>query len=454
MPVRFFHTLVRKRIVFSKDYQGWGSMRRFRIQRGRRVRRRAYHRGRALLAFALVAAAAACVISSGGALASLARLVSTDFFATALAAELERGSASESLAGSLLDAALAPVVSLASREELVSVTPHPSDGSPASGGEANGSGGAASLGEPGSDTPNDSASLGASGNGDASTSDDVSDEASPSPAPSREPNAADLDPNIRTVSIVPSTTAGYDYADGVYIKNGTNYEVDVSSFLEAVPEFDGVPRILIVHTHASEAYYPEGDDLYEPTDTERTEDTDFNVVRVGDELAEALEAGGFEVTHIREIFDYPSYNGSYERTLEAIEDALDEEDGIQIVIDLHRDAIEGADGSTWRVVSEQEDGTLAAQSMLVVGTDEGGLKHPEWRKNLLLAVHLQKYIIDRYPTLMRPIALSPSRYNQHATSGSLILEVGTSGNTLDEALVSARLIGEAMGAFLGELSRG
>ena len=422
-------------------------MRRFRIQRGRRVRRRAYRRSRAVLAFVLVAVAAACLVSGGSALASLAKLVSTDFFATALAAELERGS-DGSLAESLLDAALAPVVSLTGRDELVSVTPRPSTGGEASEGGDGASPVADSTGE-----VSGSATLGAGGE---STSVGASEEASGevSPAPSREPNAADLDPNIRTVSIVPSTTAGYDYADGVYIKNGTGYAVDVSSFLEATPEFDGEPHILIVHTHASEAYYPEGDDVYEPTDTERTEDTDFNVVRVGDELAEALEACGLEVTHIREIFDYPSYSGSYERTLEAIEDALDEDGDIQIVIDLHRDAIEGADGSTWRVVSEQEDGSLAAQSMLVVGTDEGGLKHSDWRRNLLLAVHLQKYVVDRYPTLMRPIALSPSRYNQHATGGSLILEIGTSGNTLDEALGSARLIGEAMGAFLGEVCRG
>ncbi len=403
-------------------------MRKLIARGGAHVRRRTGRRGRTLLLIMLLGTVAACAVAGGRALVHLSGNLGADFFGAALAAEL---SPSGSPRESLLDAALSPVISLVHRPEQEGETtaaPPSAEVSPAA--------------EPSAPPTS------------APPSEAPSSEPSPVPAPSREPNAADLDPNIRTVSIIPSDTAGYDYADGVFIKNGTSFDIDVSSYLEAVPEFDSMPHILIVHTHASESYYPSEEYDYEPTDVERTEDTDFNVVRVGDELESVLRGRGLEVTHIREIFDYPSYSGSYTRTLEAIEAALRDDGEISVVIDLHRDAVEGADGSTWRVISEQDDGSYAAQSMLVIGTDEGGLSHPNWRQNLLFAVHLQKYIVDRHPTLMRPITLSPSRYNQHATPASVILEVGTSGNTLDEALLSARIIGGELANLLGELVSG
>lgn len=401
--------------------------RRLVTRHGRRVRGRSG--GRVALLAIFLGALTLCVLSFGGALANLSQLIDADFFDAALAHELSRPSARTD---SLLEASLTPAVNLVEPSEL-SRRPSPSTQP-----SVEPSGTPKPSAEPGATEPPSTPSIEPSG---APSSD---------PAPTREPNAADLDPNIRTVTVAPGSTDGYCFSDGVYIKNGTKFDVDVRSYLEAVPEFEKKPHILIVHTHACEAYYPDGDDMYEPTDVERTEDTNFNVVRVGDELEKLLSERGFSVEHIREIFDYPSYNGSYTRTLKAIQSALDEDSDISIVIDLHRDAIEGADGSTWRTVSDV-DGKLAAQSMFVVGTDEGGLQHPNWRQNLLLAVHLQKYITDRYPTLMRPITLSPSRYNQHATSGSLILEVGTSGNTLDEALYSIQLLGGAMCDFLEEL---
>lgn len=253
--------------------------------------------------------------------------------------------------------------------------------------------------------------------------------------------AVESDPNVRTVTIIPSSTYGYDYADGVYIKNETSYDIDVQSLLGKKPDLDvntDDPLILIVHTHASEAYYPDGNDIYVPTDTERTDDKNYNVIRVGDEMAALFEQYGYKTVHIREIFDYPSYTGSYTRTLEAIEKALEEYPTIRIVLDIHRDAIVSASGVNYRTVTEI-GGKKAAQILLVVGTNEGGLKHENWKKNLTLAVHIQKHISESYPMLMRPINLRPERFNQHATPGSLIVEIGTSANTLQEALYSAEL---------------
>lgn len=293
-------------------------------------------------------------------------------------------------------------------------------------------------------------------NADDSEKSDYANPAETVPAPaatdSSTLSAVDSDPNVRTVTIVPLSAAGYDYSDGVYIKNETSYDIDVGSILGSKPDLelkkDG-PVILIVHTHASEAYYPDGEDVYTPTDTERTDDKNYNVVRVGDEMASVFEARGYGVLHIRDIFDYPSYNGSYTRTLEAIEKVLNENPSIQIVLDIHRDAIVSASGVNFRTVTEIE-GRKAAQILIVVGTDEGGLRHKNWRSNLTLAVHMQKHISDEYPMLMRPINLRPERFNQNATSGSLIVEVGTSSNTLREALYAAGLFASSACDFLDQ----
>ena len=239
---------------------------------------------------------------------------------------------------------------------------------------------------------------------------------------------------------------------GLQLKNETGYAVDAEQILAEGPRVrlpaEG-PQILIVHTHGSEAYTPAGLDRYEANDANRTEDTHCNVIRVGDELAARLEEQGLRVLHDREIYDYPSYTGSYGRSAEAVERYLEEYPDIAVVIDLHRDAL-GENGVVYKTMAEEE-GTVASQIMLLVGTDASGLEHPGWRENLALALYLQNAVNTACPTLMRPIALVPQRYNQQLTPGSLIIEVGSSGNTLQEALAAIRLFGNAAGPALAEL---
>ena len=160
---------------------------------------------------------------------------------------------------------------------------------------------------------------------------------------------------------------------GLTIKNETGYSIDAGSVLLEGPSLrlpaEG-PQILILHTHGSEAYTQAGLDRYEANDSYRTEDTRYNIVRVGDELAERLEAVGLHVLHDREIYDFPSYTGSYNRSGEAVERYLSEYPGIAVVFDVHRDAL-GADGVIYKTMAEEE-GTVASQSMLLVGTDASG----------------------------------------------------------------------------------
>lgn len=238
-------------------------------------------------------------------------------------------------------------------------------------------------------------------------------------------------------------------ADGIYLKNNTDYDIDVEGLLNEPLGFSAQngARVLIVHTHGSEAYMPDGEDIYEPSDPSRTEDTNFNVVRVGDELTKVLEDRGIEVVHDRELYDYPSYNGSYDRSWEAIQSYLQEYPDIAVVIDLHRDALEGTDGTIYKTVADIGD-TPCAQVMLIAGTNFSGLTHDNWQKNMSFALKLQSAMVEQYPTLARPLNVSQYRYNQNATTGSLIAEIGCNGNTLQEAITAVTYFGDCLADVL------
>ena len=259
------------------------------------------------------------------------------------------------------------------------------------------------------------------------------------------------------LSVLPETDEVLETAieGGMRIKNETQYWVDAADILSgglALTLPASEPQILIIHTHGSEAYVQSGADRYSASDDGRTEDTQFNVVRIGDELTEILTEAGLNVIHDRGIYDYPSYTGSYTRAGEAIVQYLESCPGIRVVLDIHRDTL-GSNGVVYKTMAEEE-GTTASQIMLLVGTDESGLEHPDWRGNLAFALYLQNAANSAYPTLMRPVALVPQRYNQQLTPGSLIVEVGSSGNTLREALAAVRLFGRAIAPALLDLVGG
>ena len=259
------------------------------------------------------------------------------------------------------------------------------------------------------------------------------------------------DNGVPARTLVPSGPSGYTVAGKVYISNATGYGLSLQELTEspaAVLGTDsGEPQILIVHTHGSECYTPpEGTDIAYTGD-HRTTDTRYNVVRVGDEMAQAFADAGIPVLHDRSMYDYPSYSGAYDRSLEAVERYLEEYPSIRFVLDVHRDAVQDGEGNQYKVVSVVDQGT-AAQLTLVVGSDGTGLTHPNWRENLKLAVQLQSDVLEQYPTLMRPILLRNSRYNQHVTPGSLLIEVGAAGNSPDEAVLAGRLFAQSMAETL------
>ena len=175
---------------------------------------------------------------------------------------------------------------------------------------------------------------------------------------------------------------------------------------------------------------------YEMTGNYRTTDLNHSVARVGAELTNYLQNKGFNVEHNVTYHDYPAYSGSYSRSLETVQELLIEKN-TDIVIDLHRDAV-GSNESY--APSVKINGISAAQLMFVIGTDGGGLDHPNWNQNLKIAVKIQEKANEMYPGLFRPIIIRNSRYNQHVAKGACIIEVGATGNTLDECIVSMQCL--------------
>ena len=265
----------------------------------------------------------------------------------------------------------------------------------------------------------------------------------PTPTPTPEPTPAPTP--APTPEIVPFTDD-----TGMEIRNKTDLEADIATLMgEPLTQRLSAagPQILIIHTHGTEAYLPAAGEEYTPSDPYRTTDPERSVIRVGDALCSALEEYGLRVLHDRTLYDYPSYAGSYERAAASIEAYLAEYPDIALVLDVHRDAI--GDASTVYKTCAAANGT--AQVMLVCGTDEY-LEHPLWRENLKLALAMQAAAMSANGALMRPIHLAPERYNQQYTTGSLIIEVGTNGNTLSEALAAAELFGRAAGEMLASLA--
>ena len=226
----------------------------------------------------------------------------------------------------------------------------------------------------------------------------------------------------------------------VYVYNRTSFDLDASVLREGTVDVNlgEGPQILIVHSHGSEAYSQNDGDTYEESDPYRTTDCTHNVVKVGEEMATVFRAHGFQVIHDTTLFDYPSYNEAYDRSKAAVEQWLEKYPTIQVVLDVHRDALEGSEGEIYKMVST-EAGEKVAQVMMVIGSSGGGADFPRWKDNLAFAVLLQRNLVRGYTSLARPIVLRNSRYNQQLLPGSILVEVGGHGNTLTEAIDGARL---------------
>ena len=276
-----------------------------------------------------------------------------------------------------------------------------------------------------------------SGSGEDAAQDDEEGTVLSQPVTTGELKVTENGVTARTLK--PSDPSGYTVCGNVYINNGSSAALDASMLSGGYAASLGAqgPQVLIIHTHATESYTMPAGAEYEASDTFRTTDTRCNMVRIGDEMAQVLTDAGISVVHDRSLYDYPSYSGAYNRSLASIESYLQKYPSISFVLDVHRDAVQDANGNQFKLLCGEDRN--AAQLEFVIGSNGGGLSHEQWRENLKLACAVQETLYRDYPTLMRPITVRNSRYNQHKTTGSLLVEVGTAGNSLEEAVNGARL---------------
>ena len=233
-------------------------------------------------------------------------------------------------------------------------------------------------------------------------------------------------------------------AEEIAINCSFDYTADLEALLTQPLDWDltgDKPTVLILHTHATESFESNGE--YQESTPYRTTDTAHNMVSVGDHVAKLLEAGGISVLHDRTLHDKPSYDASYNNSRASAQNYLKAFPSIKLVLDLHRDSYEDEDGNQI-VRTVFSEGNTLAQLMFVVGTDYGGYTHPKWQENFALALKLQTQLEEICPGICRSINLRSQRFNQDLSTGALLVEVGASGNTRQEALLAAEVLAEGI----------
>lgn len=247
-------------------------------------------------------------------------------------------------------------------------------------------------------------------------------------------------------------------SSGAQVRNCTELPADeLLKAAEELPAFrvslgTDEPQVLIIHTHTTEDYEPTARSFYDAQFPPRTRDSTQNVVAVGEALAQELAARGVSVLHDATLHDYPAYTGAYDRSEATIRAALEEYPGIRVVIDLHRDAMERGDGTRLAPVTDI-GGKNAAQFMIIAGCDNGLFNMPDYMENFRFACLIQNTAQELFPELARPVLFDYRNYNQHLTTGSLLIEVGSHANSLDEAKYTGTLLGEILAAALVQLEQ-
>lgn len=254
-----------------------------------------------------------------------------------------------------------------------------------------------------------------------------------------------VETNLKTEVVTPNPIQlNYNFEYGkVKIKNQTSFELN-NDIVSPNINIDN-KNILLFHTHTCESYTSSDSFSYTPTGTFRTTDLNFTVARVGDELEKNLKQYGYNVIHNKDYHDYPSYNGSYTNSLNTVENIL-KTNKSDIIFDIHRDAV--GSKSDYAPSVKIGDNDVCAQIMFVIGTNEGGLWHPNWNQNLKFAVKVQEKAEEMYPGLFKPIMLTKYRYNQHTGKYASIIEVGATGNTMEQCLNSMKYLSKVLDEVL------
>ncbi len=264
----------------------------------------------------------------------------------------------------------------------------------------------------------------------------------PDEAPTGE--AATLEREDLPISKRPASFTAAE-AEKISLRGNCTYPVDKTALLLAPLGWAlrPGPKVLILHSHSCESYTPSPGLEYESSGDYRTLEKDRSVIAVGDALAAELEKRGVACVHDRELHDYPDYNRSYASARASSKALLEQYPSVVLIIDLHRDALDRPVRETVKL-----DGQTAAQLMLVVGTNEGGLDHPRWERNLSCALKLQALANREAPGLCKALSFRRERFNGDLSPGAFIVEAGSTGNTLPEAIAAMPALAGAVAELL------
>lgn len=303
--------------------------------------------------------------------------------------------------------------------------------------------------------PADSAAVDGDVSSDASS--DVSSASEPvssesEPVPERPADAGDI---IRRTYAGAASSTQFQIGGGAWIKNLTSHTVDeINQQIAQGPAFQiedsDAPQVLIMHTHTTESYERQTLDWFDKNFNSRTTDPEYNVCRIGDEIEKQLKAAGIGVIHDETLHDYPTFPGCYDRSAVTVQNYLNQYPSIKIVLDVHRDAIEQQDGTRIAPVANI-NGKNAAQVMIISGCDDGTMGYPNYFQNLKFAAALQTQMETDYPGLARPLLFDYRKYNQHLTTGSILLEMGGHANSMEEAIYAGELVGKSLANLLTSL---
>lgn len=287
-----------------------------------------------------------------------------------------------------------------------------------------------------------------SGNISESEPESVSSETSSQSSEKTPTRPADAGDIIRRQYKGAASSVQFQISNNAWIKNLTTHtQEEIMAQISQGPAFKidkgDAPQVLIMHTHTTESYERQTLDWFDKNFNSRTTDNQYNVCRVGDEIEKQLKAAGIGVLHDKTLHDYPTFPGCYDRSAGTVQNYLKQYPTIKVVLDVHRDAIEQKDGTRIAPVANV-NGKNAAQVMIISGCDDGTMGYPNYFQNLKFAALLQSQMEADYPGFARPLLFDYRKYNQHLTTGSILLEMGGHANSMEEVIYAGELVGKSL----------
>lgn len=199
-------------------------------------------------------------------------------------------------------------------------------------------------------------------------------------------------------------------------------------------QLNGEPMILIYNTHNAESYKPSAG-------VSKLDGKNGGVAKVSKTLSQAIESRySIKTIYSDVLHDYPDWTKSYINSMRTVQQVLKKHPGIQLVLDIHRDAGLKSRADTMVKIGNKN----YAKVLIVVGTE-----NPRYKQNLAFAEKVAAKADDMYPGLIKSIRLAKERrYNQHLHPRSLLLEFGSDLNTQEDSNNSAALMADVLATIL------